>query len=384
MSSESEMLPPESSIMFPLFDLANHGERRNIKCVFTDELQGLVVTATRRISPGEEVLLSYFDRNEMSAWTNLRYWGFISPEVAPEVTLEIGWIQQESVQDTFVGRRGDVRDVQFKLSMDTTTTDAKSFLSYLRILAVGGPTEVEAGGPVEYVAPSTWAVERLALQMGSAILRDALASYNDTEVDRFEAAQRIEYLMILCQRQKLALNWWLEVLQRGLDRARWREGRADLTYLDDPWHAQLYRAVLPFLTYIYSQAQDAWAEHPFELLVFACGCATARHGIVMLVRFGIRSCCRHSRTSIVGTFDKFCSLSNRWNWLGSMVALASAASMQRSDVDIQFVLIATVIFDLYYFYSEWLVLLLSCSFVALSIYLATGLAAGDVVVIGEQ
>eukprot|EP00933_Yihiella_yeosuensis_P077913 TRINITY_DN8888_c0_g1_i7.p1 TRINITY_DN8888_c0_g1~~TRINITY_DN8888_c0_g1_i7.p1 ORF type:complete len:601 (-),score=78.79 TRINITY_DN8888_c0_g1_i7:163-1965(-) len=376
------------SLLFPLFDLMNHADHPNMAMSFNDELQALQFIATRQISAREELLMPYFLKKD--AWETLQTYGFVCPSSPPAVNLKVSWIQLQNAQEKIMGRKGaempTESTAEFELSENTSTTAAKHFLSYLRLLAEGGPTheEVEAGGLAEDVAPSTWAAEKLALEIGSEILRDALASYKDIQVNSIEAHARNQYLKMLCESDRLALQWWLEVLQRGLYRAGADESRADLTYLDDPWHAELHQAFLQFLTFIHTRTQNAWAEHPFELLVFACGCATARHGIVMLVRFGIRSCCRHSRTSIVGTFDKFCSLSNRWNWLGSMVALASAASMQRSDVDIQFVLIATVIFDLYYFYSEWLVLLLSCSFVALSIYLATGLAAGDVVVIGEQ
>eukprot|EP00933_Yihiella_yeosuensis_P077906 TRINITY_DN8888_c0_g1_i1.p1 TRINITY_DN8888_c0_g1~~TRINITY_DN8888_c0_g1_i1.p1 ORF type:complete len:600 (-),score=73.85 TRINITY_DN8888_c0_g1_i1:98-1897(-) len=375
------------SLLFPLFDLMNHADHPNMAMSFNDELQALQFTATRRISPGEEMCMAYWEPGTRDAWETIRTWGFASPDNlnSPSIRLKINGTQQQNVQEKIIGIRGAAMPSEFKLSMDTTKTDAKHFLNYLRLLAEGGPTreEVEAGGPARYVAPSTWAAERLALEMGSEILRDALASHKATQVDSTEAQAHIQFLKMICESDRLALQWWLEVLQRGLYRAGADESRADLTYLEVPWHARLHRAVLELLALIYTRAQNAWAEHPFELLVFACGCATVRHGIVMFVRFGIRSCYRHSRTSIVGTFDKFCSLSSRWHWLGSLVALAAAASMQRLDMVFQIVLIATVAFDLCYFYLEWLPLLLCCSFAAFGIYLATGPAA-DHVVIAEQ
>eukprot|EP00933_Yihiella_yeosuensis_P015457 TRINITY_DN13474_c0_g1_i2.p1 TRINITY_DN13474_c0_g1~~TRINITY_DN13474_c0_g1_i2.p1 ORF type:complete len:215 (-),score=18.75 TRINITY_DN13474_c0_g1_i2:94-717(-) len=170
------------------------------------------------------------------------------------------------------------------------------------------------------------------------------------------------------------------------------ESRADLTYLDDPLHALLCQDILRTLILLqhltYTAARDAWAEHPFELLLVAFGCATIRHGFIMLVRFGLRSCCRHSRTSIAEIFGKFCSLSSRWVWLGSLIALACAASMQRSEIFFRSVLIAMIALDLS-FNSGMLAMLvmllrrirlamllrrisiiLCCSAVAVSIYLA--------------
>eukprot|EP00933_Yihiella_yeosuensis_P077907 TRINITY_DN8888_c0_g1_i10.p1 TRINITY_DN8888_c0_g1~~TRINITY_DN8888_c0_g1_i10.p1 ORF type:complete len:607 (-),score=77.73 TRINITY_DN8888_c0_g1_i10:110-1930(-) len=381
------------SLLFPLFDLMNHADHPNMAMSFNDELQALQFIATRQISAREELLMPYFLKKD--AWETLQTYGFVCPSSPPAVNLKVSWIQLQNAQEKIMGRKGaempTESTAEFELSENTSTTAAKHFLSYLRLLAEGGPTheEVEAGGLAEDVAPSTWAAEKLALEIGSEILRDALASYKDIQVNSIEAHARNQYLKMLCESDRLALQWWLEVLQRGLRMAGTNESRADLTYLHDPWHAQLWNYVQEeffWCWYLHRAAADAWAEHPFELLLVAFGCATLRRGFIMFVRFGILSCCRHSRTSVAGIFDNLCSLSSWWVCLGSLVALASAVSMQRSNHLFQFVLIATLALELC-FNSDTLAqllrlisIILCCSAVLASIYFAANAGADDVTI----
>eukprot|EP00933_Yihiella_yeosuensis_P077908 TRINITY_DN8888_c0_g1_i11.p1 TRINITY_DN8888_c0_g1~~TRINITY_DN8888_c0_g1_i11.p1 ORF type:complete len:602 (-),score=65.45 TRINITY_DN8888_c0_g1_i11:110-1915(-) len=378
-----------NTFAIPLFDLMNHDNHPNIAIAFDYELQGVELHALRRISPGEELVISYKKRPK--TWQMFQRFGFLTPDTTPWMRLRINGIQQQSAQEKILGRQGAAMPADFVLSTDTTTKHAKLFLSYLRFLAEGGPTheEVEAGGLAEDVAPSTWAAEKLALEIGSEILRDALASYKDIQVNSIEAHARNQYLKMLCESDRLALQWWLEVLQRGLRMAGTNESRADLTYLHDPWHAQLWNYVQEeffWCWYLHRAAADAWAEHPFELLLVAFGCATLRRGFIMFVRFGILSCCRHSRTSVAGIFDNLCSLSSWWVCLGSLVALASAVSMQRSNHLFQFVLIATLALELC-FNSDTLAqllrlisIILCCSAVLASIYFAANAGADDVTI----
>ena len=139
------MDPDASKIMFPLLDLALHGDYRvrNIYCRYDEQLNAVVATAFRRIRPGDEIFTNYINYDTADNWILLETWGFTTERASQgkkTVRIHIGASEARAVQVPHLGREvlenSTFNNWNFSLCETATACMAEPFLSFLLLLLV--------------------------------------------------------------------------------------------------------------------------------------------------------------------------------------------------------------------------------------------------------
>ena len=236
------MNPPGSAFQLPLlfsvFDLALHGDVENIHIVMKGEY--LCAVAVRQILPGDEFLNTYVSYGISTSWIAAEAYGFTTPKISnrrKQVQLQVSAVNAKkhamAISPAIWQHRDTKTVVMQELNFTLLNTlqhgrGAPAFLSYLRFLATPDRQvfDWKFSNTLAPVSQEKWAVEAAAFKIGLQLVTEALEQYPDSlEVDRqllegdVLLTSRSMFLVSIRYDEKLTLQWWQQIFQRGLRQA---------------------------------------------------------------------------------------------------------------------------------------------------------------------
>lgn len=240
------------ALMFPLFDLALHGDDRNIRCkmnAFSVGRTALKVDAARRIMPGDEILNWYIGYGRQSSWQAVKGWGFTTERCSRERKEVRLVVTRESLPDAFAAAGLPLQDGQFANENNFTLTETHGAIEETRALVgyLRSAVSVQGGGRPA-TSPAHWRTELVAAKVGKHLVEGALTRYPDSleedeallAADIFDDA-RVKFMVMIRRDEKLVLHGWVRLLIRVEREAakQLADCRNEGTAVDQPASASL-------------------------------------------------------------------------------------------------------------------------------------------------
>ena len=356
-SMRSDKLGMAAPLLFPLLDLALHGDNRNVRCKFkTIETprgyqEVLHVEAVRRILVGDEIYNSY-EYGQSTTWSTMNSWGFITPRTRTTGKTVQLRVLPDSVERAVAHAReslciSDDADKSSPLmaqSFDLRDNVGRSlgFVDFLR--RTGQHIRRLSAASSSSSCPiitSPWESELISVLIGSALISEALVFYPTTmEEDDILLSDgkfddyRAECLVSIRREEKCVLRWWLRHLNRAETYAR-RQMELNVSTVDSGlmnqncfsvsagiYLEQCVDSVSMVAAGLWSDAIEAteqWKEA--AMLILSIHLLLSLVVELLLCRLLLR---RHSRRQWV--------VGNRWPALAAWVVIIVVALMEESQV----------------------------------------------------
>ena len=328
------------TIMFPIFDLALHGDHASIDCSYDAGREVLIVKTRKRIYSGTEIWNGYlrFTRENDTEPSNnnevLSTWGFASERITSTPGLRCCHFNMKSSEaeqlQLEIGLRDNLSNhwndwggwpfVKFKICDSAEWPEHRNFLGFLRQIA----SSATLPKLVKNKTASSWKIEKRALRMGQHYLEGRLQKFPETlEEDEALLANpasftdpRVRFMVMLRKEEKVAITWWLKRFRQGLEASSGQseKDRADESYLlDKPSKmSQLWTSIMNLLENLAHDATEA-ADQPLEFAVVVCP-------VISIV---------HIALSFIGWFCKIEFALWRPGWLLAIAAYGLIAAMCR-------------------------------------------------------